>query len=130
MTTGGGGNAICLGGFETKKRAVTTSARAARMEAEINRRKSLLPSALSGPFRPVKIIYRKDWCARLLFPSDEFRDGPLGDAEIFKRKRKKRELHTARTELFLFLSPSLFPSLFLSRFALSHVHIQPSFWKR
>lgn len=60
-------DAIRLGGFETKKRAVTTSARAARTEAEINRRKSLLPSALSGPFRPVKIIYRKDWCARASF---------------------------------------------------------------
>lgn len=72
----GEGDAICFGGFETKKRTVTTSARAARTEAEINRRKSLLPSALSGPFRSVKIIYRKDWCARILFPSDEFRDGP------------------------------------------------------
>lgn len=112
-TTGGGGNAICLGGFETKKRAITTSARAVRMEAEINRRKSLLPSALSGPFRPVKIIYRKDWCARLLFPSDEFRDGPLGDAEIFKRKRKKRECIRRERNFF---SPSLppFPPLSLS----------------
>lgn len=55
-------DAIRLGGFETKKRAVTT-----RTEAEINRRKPLLPSALSGPFRPVKIIYRKDWCARASF---------------------------------------------------------------
>lgn len=72
-------------------------ARAARTEAEINRRKSLFPSALSGPFRPVKIIYRKDWRARLLFPSDEFRDGSLGDAEISKRRKKdKRKMHTAR----------------------------------
>lgn len=62
--------------------AGTTRARVARTEAEINRRKSLLPSALSGPFRPAKIIYRKDWRARLLFPSDEFRDGPLGDAKM------------------------------------------------
>lgn len=104
-TTGGGGNAICLGGFETKKRAITTSARAVRMEAEINRRKSLLPSALSGPFRPVKIIYRKDWCARLLFPSDEFRDGPLGDAEIFKRKRKRENAY-GENETFSLPPPS------------------------
>lgn len=95
MTSGGGerkgekGRKVRFGGFETKKRVVTTSARAARTEAEINRRKSLLPSALSGPFRPVKIIYRKDWCARILFPSDEFRDGPLGDAEILKREKRE-----------------------------------------
>lgn len=76
--------------LETKNHARRERrARAARTEAEINRRKSLLPSALSGPFRPAKIIYRKDWCARLLFPSDEFRDGPLGDAEISEKKKKR-----------------------------------------
>jgi len=57
-------DAIRLGGLETKNRAGRERrARAARTEAEINRRKSLLPSALSGPFRPAKIIYRKDWSA-------------------------------------------------------------------
>lgn len=82
---------------DSQLRTTRERVRAARTEAEINRRKSLLPSALSGPFRPVKIIYRKDWCARLLFPSDEFRDGSLGDAEISKRKKKdKRKMHTAR----------------------------------
>lgn len=59
-------DAIRLGGLETKNRraATRTRASAARTEAEINRRKSLLPSALSGPFRPTKIIYRKDWSVR------------------------------------------------------------------
>ena len=96
---GGGRDAIRPGGLETKNHARREwRAWAARIEAEINRRKSLLPSALSGPFRPAKIIYRKDWCARLLFLSGEFRDGPLGDAEISKRRKKinKRKMYTAR----------------------------------
>jgi len=71
MTTGGnggGGDAIRPGGLETKNHVRRERrARAARTEAEINRRKSLLPSALSGPFRPAKIIYRKDWRARVSF---------------------------------------------------------------
>lgn len=63
---GGGRSAIRLGGFETKKPGGERRA-GAGTEAEINRRKSLLPSALSGPFRPAKIIYRKD-CSAPPFP--------------------------------------------------------------
>lgn len=110
---GGTQDAIRLGGFETKKRAVTTRKDG---EAEINRRKSLFPSALSGPFRPVKIIYRKDWCASPFPVGWISRWSPLVDAKILKRKKKgeDREGKCIRREL----------SLSLSRFALtiSHLH--------
>lgn len=112
QNVGATGDAIRLGGLETKNRRAATGARASavRTEAEINRRKSLLPSALSGPFRLTKIIYRKDWSVRvhqregvsehLLFPSDEFRDGPPGDAEISK-KEKEGKTHMAYRALDL-----------------------------
>lgn len=67
-------------------------ARAARTEAEINRRKSLLPSALSGPFRPVKIIYRKDWCARASF--SRRMNFEMGRSVMWKsRKEEKKKIN-------------------------------------